>query len=238
MSTSMTDILLKERDSSRGFYFPWLPEKIEFESGGVVVASYDVMNRGPVEIPTGTGLMEFSWEGIFPGVRRTDAGMKQPSSPNGMPMYYHNILEDWRKKGTVLNLLVYGYPINCDVIISDYTAKATGAFGDWEYTLKLKEKRELTLWQLKPKATAQATAGPDASAEQKRATATGKTYTIKKGDSPWKIAQQQLGNGARWKEIIELNQEVLEATAKKYGKHCTVSDPHIYAGTVITLPAK
>lgn len=36
-------------------------------------------------------------------------------------------------------------------------------------------------------------------------TADNKTYTVKSGDSLWKIAQEQLGNGARYKEIVNLN---------------------------------
>ena len=32
-----------------------------------------------------------------------------------------------------------------------------------------------------------------------------KTYTVKAGDSLWRIAAQQLGNGARYKEIKTLN---------------------------------
>lgn len=32
-----------------------------------------------------------------------------------------------------------------------------------------------------------------------------KTYIVKRGDSLWKIAQEQLGNGARYKEIVNIN---------------------------------
>ena len=31
------------------------------------------------------------------------------------------------------------------------------------------------------------------------------TYTVKSGDSLWKISQTFLGNGARYKEIMDLN---------------------------------
>lgn len=232
---NLHDILVKERDSDRGFYVPWLPDEIEYTSGGVVVATYDILNRGSVEVPTGTGLRGVNWKSTFPGIRQTDSGMLRGSFRP--PFFYHNMLEDWRKNGTVLTVAVFGYPINLDVIVSEYEATAKGAFGDLEYTVKFKEKRELTLWLLKPKPQA-AAATPDTSAEPKRPAATTQTYTIKKGDGPWQIAQATLGNGSRWPEIIELNLAVLEAAAQKYGTHCTVNKPFLVAGTVIAIPAK
>lgn len=49
-----------------------------------------------------------------------------------------------------------------------------------------------------------------------------KTYTVKKGDSLWKIAASTLGNGARYKEIMQLS---------------GISSTTIYAGQVLTIPA-
>ena len=37
----------------------------------------------------------------------------------------------------------------------------------------------------------------------------GKLYVVKKGDSLWTIAQNSLGNGSRYKEIIEINKGLL-----------------------------
>ncbi len=232
------DILVRERDGDRGFYVPWLPEEIEYSSGGAVVASYDIMNRGPVEIPTASGLKELSWKGTFPGINRTDRSMLRDPTYRA-PAFYHAMLEDWRKNGTVLNVSVYCYPINFDAILSEYTATAAGAFGDLDYTIRFKERRDMTLWLLKPTPVdTSASTTQDQAAEPKRAAATGATYTIKKGDSLWKIAAKQLGKGTRWTEIFELNKTVLEQEAQKHRTHCTLNYPVIYAGTVITLPAK
>ena len=56
------------------------------------------------------------------------------------------------------------------------------------------------------------------------ATASAASYTVAPGDSLWRIAQTQLGNGSRWKEIYEVNRSV-------------ISDPNrIWAGQVLTIP--
>lgn len=39
-------------------------------------------------------------------------------------------------------------------------------------------------------------------------------YTVKKNDSLWKIAQSELGDGNRWKEIYELNKGLIKDSSK------------------------
>ena len=52
------------------------------------------------------------------------------------------------------------------------------------------------------------------------------TYTIEKGDTLSKIAQQHLGNANAWKQIFEANRD-------------TIDDPdRIFPGQVIKLPPK
>lgn len=47
------------------------------------------------------------------------------------------------------------------------------------------------------------------------------TYTVKKGDSLWKIASEQLGNGSKYPEIADLN---------------NIGNNFIYVGQVLKLP--
>jgi len=50
------------------------------------------------------------------------------------------------------------------------------------------------------------------------------TYTVKKGDSLWSISKQQLGSGARWREIYEANRDVIK------------NPNRIYVGQVLQIP--
>ena len=53
------------------------------------------------------------------------------------------------------------------------------------------------------KSTAQST--QEQPKQQPKASIKKKQYTVQKGDSLWRIAQNELGNGARYKEIVALN---------------------------------
>jgi nucleoid-associated protein YgaU len=51
---------------------------------------------------------------------------------------------------------------------------------------------------------------PKSQAKPKAVVASGKTYTVKAGDSFYKIAANELGDGSRWKQIFELNKDVVK----------------------------
>ena len=141
------------------------------------------------------------------------------------PATYHNILEDWKAKGTPLRIMVTGYPINKDVILNDYTGAAAGAFGDIEYEVGFIEDRDLTFTPIKTESNT-----------QKRQAENTTAYTIKKGDTLWGIAQSKLGAGAKWKTIYDSNKEIIESPAKKHGKKSSNNGHWIYPGTVISIP--
>lgn len=224
------DIYIKERKGSREIRIPWLPEQIEYSSGGVTFATYDIMNRGEVAVPTGSGLAGVSWKSEFPGKNRTDTSMLRGTWQD--PSYYHNILEYWKKNGTPLAILVTGYPINLDVLIKDYEGKLTGGFGDIEYDLSFIEDRDITISPVKPSSPSTTT---------KRPTTKTTSYTIKKGDTLWTIAQRFLGAGVKWETIYNANKEIIESTAKSRWKAAGINrdSEHghwIFPGTVIKIP--
>jgi nucleoid-associated protein YgaU len=67
-----------------------------------------------------------------------------------------------------------------------------------------------------PQATAAETPEPAAGAVN--------SYTVQSGDTLWKIAEEQLGNGGRYKEIFEANRDLLD------------SPDHILPGQELKIP--
>jgi nucleoid-associated protein YgaU len=51
------------------------------------------------------------------------------------------------------------------------------------------------------------------------------TVTVRPGDSLWKLAQQSLGRGSRWQELLAANPGIVDPT-------------RIAAGTEVVVPAK
>lgn len=221
------DIYIREKEGTREIRVPWLPDKIDYKSGGTVVASYDIMKKGEVAVPTGSELVTISWKSQFPGANRTDRSMLRGAWQD--PSVYHNIIEDWRAKGTILNLMVLGYPINKDVTLDDYSAVAAGGFGDMEYEISFQEYREIII-------TTSVQESDSSTTEQKRPAAETTSYTIKKGDCMWSIAQRFLGSGAKWPTIYQANKEIIDSTAKKYGHSSSDNGRWIFPGVTIQIP--
>ena len=220
------DIYLTEKGGKREIRFPYLPEEVQCKGGDTIFLSYDILNKGESAVPVGVELTGYSWSSEFPGKYRTDNSRLRGSWQN--PANYHNTLLDWQEKGTLLTLMVTGYPINADVYIESYHTKATSAFGDIAYDISLKGGRSIVT--VTPTTTTQSSA-------PKRTTTTPKTYTIRSGDTLWGIAQKYLGKGSQWEVIYNANKTIIEQTAQKYGKSSSNHGWWIYPGVTLTISA-
>lgn len=219
------DIYLREKNGNRELRFPILPEKITYKSGDTEFATYEIMNRGAVAIPTGVGLAKIGWEADFPGEgRQNDPAIRGSWNP---PKHYHDTLEDWKSKGTLLTVIVTGYPINFDVDISAYEADLSGPYGDMQYTLNLQEHRDIVI------KTEQVSTN---SSESTRPTQQTTSYTIKSGDTLWRIAERFLGSGSKWTIIYEANKDIIEETAKKRGLKSSDNGHWIFPGVTLSIP--
>ncbi len=228
-----TDIYIREINGDREIRIPWLPDEIQFSTGEASMASYDILNRGEVAVPTGVGLSEYSWESIFPGEGRKNADCGLMRGSWKKPEYYHKILEDWKANRARLNLVVVGYPINKTVYLTNYNGTGSGGFGDITYTVEFKEARNITITSSKVKA-------PKTVYQNRPNTKKNTTVTVKEGDTLWEIAERELGSGSRWTEIYKKNKEIIEKTAKARWKAAGINRSSqggkwIFPGTVLIL---
>lgn len=218
----IVDIYIREKSGNREIRIPLLPEEFDFSKGDTMFVTADILGRGEVAVPSGIEMGSYSWKSEFPGpLRKNDAMMRGKWQD---PKTYRSILEDWKRDGTKLNLLITGYPINVDVYCEEFSSTGTGPFGDINYEISFIEARDITIKYDRP-----------STGITVRSKSTGKTYTIKEGDTLWTIAENVYGSGGQWEKIYLANKDIIESTAKKF-RESSQYGHYIYPGVTLTLP--
>lgn len=64
-----------------------------------------------------------------------------------------------------------------------------------------------------------------------------KTHVVKSGDCLWNISKKYYGSSNYWKMIYTANKDIIEKTAKKYGKKSSSNGHWIYPGTKLVIPS-
>lgn len=218
----MLEIYIQEIDGGAILQLPMAPEKIQVEAATRFL-TYDIMNVGEHQIPLGEELTGFRWTGILPGEKRKGAPYIQAwRDPNTIQGRF----SIWRNRGKKLKLTVPGTPINHVVYLVSYSCEYAGGMGDIEYTIEFCHAKEIIV-NTEGQQTTQGGGSSALTAKTPTTQApTAKTYTVKSGDSLWKIAQSTLGSGSRWKEIYNLNKSTIGGNPNR-----------IYPGQVFNLPA-
>lgn len=212
------------------FVFPSLPERISVGVG----AAYQTYNliSGKVSIPNGDDIKSIKWNGVFFGRKRRNTVLVQEWTD---PEECVDFLENAIMNNKTMNLIVDEAPINLDVTVSRFTYEAAGAFGDIEYSIEFQEAGTLKVYT-----TSELNIQPMAKTVETRPEppqTSGQSYTVVSGDNLWKIARKFYGgSGADWQKIYNANAEVIESTAKKYGKASSDNGHWIYPGCKLTIP--
>lgn len=208
--------------------FPILPEKIEFKSNGTRFVSYEIIDLGTVNIPSGENLRSFRWTSFFPG-KNHDLPFKSVSAPMA-PEKYQSILSEWKASGIPLHLIILGTPINHHVYLKDYDVDYSGPWGDYQYTIEFIDRREI-------KVISESNVSTETKPQVERISEQKKTYTVVDGDTLWDISRIFLHDGMRWQEIYSLNKEAIESTAIEHGMKSSNNGHWIFAGTVLHIPS-
>ncbi|MFD1135576.1 LysM peptidoglycan-binding domain-containing protein [Paenibacillus urinalis] len=121
------------------------------------------------------------------------------------------MIERWQRSGKPVRFIVTNTPINLAVTIRSFTYEERGGEpGDIYYTLTLKEYVFVSFRKTSD-TTAKSTSSATKKAEKQRPNekTTPKSYTIKSGDSLWKIAQKVYKNGDDWRKIYDANKSAI-----------------------------
>jgi len=219
------DIYITEKTGDYQLVIPWLPDEIKFSANETRFASYDILDKGEVKIPTGTNIRRYSWESILPG-----AVMQWNPMQRGAwqaPKCIQGRWSSWRENGTLLHLLAIGTTFNHDVYLEDYEVTYSGSYGSFEYSISFIDARDVD-----PSASK---SGSGAELLRPETQSSAETYTIAAGDTLWSIAQKFYGDGSRWNELYIQNQAILELTAKDKGLFSSGFGRHLFAGTTLTI---
>lgn len=219
--------------SGSRFTFPALPEQIKGKSSAKY-QSFDIISQGTVKVPKGTDVTEVSWDAEFFGRSKRNEAIVRKNEWRD-PIECVNIINDFIRNETVLNLIVTETWINLDVTISSFQPVAYGAYGNIKYSISFTEKKALEIYDTSDLNVVSSVKKTNPRNEPDRAA--GSTYTVKSGDTLWGIASMEAGNGTKWTEIYDANAETIEAAAKAHGKSSSDHGHWIWPGTVLIIPA-
>ncbi|WP_046213120.1 LysM peptidoglycan-binding domain-containing protein [Paenibacillus wulumuqiensis] len=236
-------------NQSEAIRLPVNPEKIEINSSGDG-KSYTIIDLGEINSIQPNKLREITLESFFPGQRYPFVVGKELQTP----YYYVEMIQKWMETKRPIRFVFSGLQLPESALSGDTAVKnakgeierfisnetfmainmavsiekfdwtlAAGDSGDIQFKLSLKEYVFYRALKVKIKKD------KDKSTLAKKRTDTKvnpKTYKLVAGDSLWKIAKKQLGDGSRYKEIQKLN-NIKDSELRK-----------LPIGMVIKLPQK
>lgn len=180
--------------------------------------SFNTINMGEVLAIGRKKLKEMTISSTFPSKPYPFLLTKNFPGPNECIQK----IEKWRLSGKPIRVAIMDTDINLAMAIEnfEYGHENSDGSGDVVFTLSLREYSYLNVERSKPASSKREL--KDRPNENKEKTES--SYTVKKGDTLWDLADKKLGDGSRWREIAKLN---------------GVNDPRtLQIGVELKMPAK
>ncbi|MCM3784311.1 LysM peptidoglycan-binding domain-containing protein [Neobacillus mesonae] len=211
MARKRPQFWFKFNNSAETLWLPVDPETISVSST-YGYQDIEITNLGEYTMLGNNRLKEFSLSSFFP--RDYNASYCRYMSLKD-PWECVKLIEKWQKSGKPLRYIVTGTPINIAVTIRSFEYEERGGEpGDIYFTIQLKEYVFIST-KKKSDGNTNSNAGtkPQTSAERPSTVDKAKSYTVKSGDSLFKIAAKPevYGDGNDWRKLYDKNKLVIGA---------------------------
>lgn len=211
--------------------FPILPSSFKITASNQNT-SENIHRKGEVNLLGERNLKTIEISSFFPAHEYPFA-QYQGYSTN--PYSYVKKIEKWKDNKVTPVFIITGV-FDKTVSIESFEYGEEDSTGDVTFTLNLKEYVTVS-YSTPKKKTSNGKKVTKKSNSKKRSTKSTKTtkYTIKKGDTLWKIAKKKTGKSSNWKKIYKKNKTVIEKAAKKHGRRSSSNGRYIYPGTKLVI---
>ncbi len=212
------DVYIKTKDEV--FHFPVNPFSISV-NGGKMYDTFDILYQGEKDFPSNAKrIRTLKMNTMFPF--EYEPYCRYQNIPN--PVMAMNKIIAWSESDAVVRLIITDYGFNELVLIADYQEDESGESQRDKYvTLHFRVVQGSTdiVTIKKPQEKSPAPKLKDNRPKPPQE----KVYTVKPGDSLFKIAKQVYGNGSKYNLIHEANKNVI-------GKNPNL----IYPGQKLVIP--
>lgn len=221
--TSKYQMWLTYNAEKEKIQLPVLPSSFDTKNGSSN-SSIDIVGLGEIIVMQSRPALKFSFSSFFPATKFPGIQVSSITKP----LTLVEKINAWKASKKPVHFIATACGVDIYVAIEDFNYSEEGGDpGTYQYSITLKEYREIAVRQVKvdiPKATATVQDGE----QRVDNTVQPKTYTVVKGDCLWNIARKFYGDGSQYKKIYEANRAVIDA---HHG-----GPNMIWAGDVLKIP--
>lgn len=183
------------------------------------------------------GLIGTTLESFFPS---SESPFYKRHGGTRTPQECKALIKKWKDKGMIVRLIISDMDINLAMAVNSFTTTHREGDNDIYFNLELIEYKTLNVPTVKVSTKVKSSITKRPATSSKKATSSGsssgRSYTIKGGDTLWAIATRYYGSGTQYMKIYNANKSTIESAAKAHGFSSSQNGHWIWAGTTLTIP--